>query len=258
VRRASEPASSTRTQRALWLRESRSVRDSSLRRIHGAGYGRLVPARVRDFVYLDHTLVAQTLSQLDFGVFKEWEETLERASGKEGRAGLTLWGAANIGGGATRSQTEGSTVVLQQTAESYAARLLLRLEEEDQVTTLDAQSGPELRRGSIVVADGTAAEFKVEQFEFEGWPPTAMVQLYSLNEELEDLERPGTFTPEHVKAASVIRTGSLSVVAPLLSGHLRVPIHEILDEAVEVLASVRRVHSHGTETLLIARPIAIY
>jgi hypothetical protein len=232
-----------------------------LRESHGAGYGRFVPARVRDFLYLDHTLVAQTLSQLDFGVFKEWEETLERASGKEGRAGLALWGAANIGGGATRSQTEGSTVVLQQTAESYAARLLFRLEEEDQITTLGGDSPPDLRRGSIVVVSGSAEEFEVEQFESVGYRAAAMAQLYSVYDGLEDMERAGSFSPERVKAATVIRTGSLSVVAPLLSGHLRVSMQEILDETVEILASVRRVHSRaggGIGTLVIARPIAIY
>jgi hypothetical protein len=216
-------------------------------------------ARLRDFLYLDHTLVAQMLSQLDFGVFKEWEETLERASGKEGRAGLTLWGAASIGAGGTRSQTEGSTVVLQQTAESYAARLLLRLEEEDQVTRLGAERALELRRGAVVLTEGTAEQFELSGFDPASWSPTAMLQLSSLNNEAEDLERPPL---QPVNAAIVIRrAGRGSVVARLLKGHLRVRIDEVLDEAVEMVASVRRVHGSdagGFDALLIVRPIAIY
>jgi hypothetical protein len=87
-----------------------------------------------------------------------------------------------------------------------------------------------------------------------------MQQLASLSNEAEDLERPGPLGP--VKAAIVIRrAGRGSVVARLLKGHLRVPIHEVLEEAVEMVASVRRVHGSdagGFDALLIVRPIAIY
>jgi class 3 adenylate cyclase len=218
-------------------------------------------ARVRDFLYLDHTLVAQTLSQLDFGVFKEWEETLERASGKEGSAGLTLWGAANIGAGSKRSQTEGSTVVLQQTAESYAARLLLRLEEEDQLLRLGDEPALELRRGSIFLTEGVAEPFELERLVLTEWSQTVQGQLGSLNTELEELEQPAPLEP--VKAAIIVRRAGkgLVVVARLLPGHLRVPIYEILGDAVEMVASVRRVHGSdagGFDALIIARPIAIY
>lgn len=210
-------------------------------------------ARVRDFLYLDHTLVAQSLSQLDFGVFKEWEETLERASGKEGRAGLSLWGAANVGAGATSSKTAASTVVLMQTAESYAARLLLRLEEEDQITALGAGPTSEFRRGSIVLCEGIAGPFEITRFESEGWAPAVMAQLSSLIEEAEELAP----APETVKAM-VLRTHTVSVVAPLLRGHLRVPVDQLLDDAVEVLASVRRIYRSEISALLIVRPIAVY
>jgi hypothetical protein len=218
-------------------------------------------ARVRDFLYLDHTLVAQTLSQLDFGVFKEWEETLARATDKDGRAAITLWGAANIGAGTKSSATAGTSVVLQQTAESYAARLLVRLEEENQLTRLEADTVAALRRGSVIASEGIADDFDYNRFDAEGWSPEVMTRLYDLHSQSADLERPGVHPPEHVKAATLIRTGDMTVVASFLPGHLRVPIQELLGESVEMVGSVRRAFGltpSQPKTLLIVRPIAVY
>ena len=222
-----------------------------------------VPARVRDFLYLDPALVAQTLSQLDFGVFKEWEETLERAGGKEGGGELSLWGAASIRLGGQHSEAKASSVVLEQTAESYASRLLLRLEEEQQIARLESDASAELRRGVVVVAEGQIERFDIESIERQGWSSDVMLKLHDVQEQASDLDMPGEFGfgTEKVKAVGVIRAGSITVVAPWLPESLRVPIEELNGEQAEVLGIVRRAYSsppNTLQTLAIVRPIAAF
>jgi hypothetical protein len=218
-------------------------------------------ARVRDYLYLDPTLVAQTLSQLDFGVFKEWEETLERAKSKEGGLSLTLFGAANLGAKGTGSQKEASSVVFEQTAESYASRLLFRLEEEAQLLRLGTDTDAELRRGSVVVAGGNVAEFEVLEFDSEGWSSDAMDTLFGLDKQAVDLEKPSDLGTAMTKAACVIRVGRLVVVAPLIPDDLRVPIKDMFGEEAELVGIVRRLHADAAgqaRSAVIVRPIAIY
>jgi hypothetical protein len=67
-----------------------------------------VAARVRDFLYLDPVLGAETLSQVDFGLVKELQETVERASGKEGGLAISAFGLTDIGGKGQRSDRTAS------------------------------------------------------------------------------------------------------------------------------------------------------
>jgi hypothetical protein len=114
---------------------------------------------VRDFLYLDPVLGAETLSQVDFGLVKELQETVERASGKEGGLAISAFGLTDIGGKGQRSDRTASEVVLGATVESYASRLLVRLEETKQLVRLGRESEiDDLRRGTVIVAEAELEE----------------------------------------------------------------------------------------------------
>lgn len=211
-------------------------------------------ARVRDFVYLDPGLVAQTLSQLDYGLFKEWEETLERTSGKDASLQVNLFGLASGGGGGQKSAKTGSAVVLEQTAESYASRLLFRLEETGELVRLDADPARavELRRGTVTAAESVMVEFDstsgMSLLEADGWRGAPMVALYEAMKEAEA-------TPV------LMKVGSYGIFAMLPTSNVRIPLDQAQDDWAELIAIVRRTFrklSGEMRTLAIARPIAVY
>lgn len=210
-----------------------------------------MPARVRDFLYVDPALVAQTLSQLDFGVFRDWQETLERTRGTEGGLALSLWGSANIGGKGQKSEKTASEVAFEQTAESYAARLLFRLEEEEQLVEVGADAVVDLRRGTILAAAGEIDQLGIGPSErheelVEGDAATASA-IYAV------AEKPDV--------AAVIEARPYKVVAPLIAANLRVGADELTGDA-ELVGIVRRVFRHDASDpariLAIVQPIVIY
>jgi hypothetical protein len=98
-------------------------------------------------------------SQVDFGLVKELQETVERASGKEGGLAISAFGLTDIGGKGQRSDRTASEVVLGATVESYASRLLVRLEETKQLVRLGRETEiDDLRRGTVIVAEAELEE----------------------------------------------------------------------------------------------------
>jgi hypothetical protein len=200
------------------------------------------------------------LSQLDFGLFEQWQETLERSSGKEGSVALTLWGAASVGGGGKRSSTEGSSVVFEQTVESYASRLLRRLEEEEQLVRLEeAATDKDLRRGTVVAAEGS---FEQLDYSFStppdlfgrDWKPLSDAALYKLHGDGDARVPVGAILGQR-----------FAVVAPWTVENLRVPLEEFQEElqgeTAEIVGTVRRVfRREGGEPglMVFVRPIALF
>ena len=205
-----------------------------------------------DFLYLDPVLVARTLSQLDFGVLKDWQETLERTSGREGGLGLSLWGAANIGGKGDSPISRLSEVAFEQTAESYASRLLVRLEEADQLVRLDSDASLDLRRGTVI-----AAEAELEGLDVFNEKPKPLFQpawseVWRILHELD--------TQKAEASVRIIRVGLFAAVATWPSENLRVSAAELTGEA-EMVGIVRRTftrESGETQTVTVVRPIALY
>jgi hypothetical protein len=206
---------------------------------------------VRDFLYLDPALVAQTLAQLEFGLFKDWQETIETTSAKEGGLGLTLWGAANVGGKGQRSDKSASQVAFEQTAESYASRLLVKLEEGNQLVRLGQDTPTALRRGTVIAVETDMEsldlfhETPAELFEGE-WPTMQLV--------LHDLDN------EAVGSVSVFRVGSFAVVATWPPENLRSSLDEVDGEA-EVVGIIRRMFLRDVgeiRVVAVLRPIALY
>jgi hypothetical protein len=200
---------------------------------------------------LDPVLVARTLSQLDFGVLKDWQETLERTSGREGGLGLSLWGAANIGGKGDSPISRLSEVAFEQTAESYASRLLVRLEEADQLVRLDSDASLDLRRGTVI-----AAEAELEGLDVFNEKPKPLFQpawseVWRILHELD--------TQKAEASVRIIRVGLFAAVATWPSENLRVSAAELTGEA-EMVGIVRRTftrESGETQTVTVVRPIAL-
>ena len=213
---------------------------------------------IRDFLYLDAPLVAQSLSQLDFGIFKEWEETLARVAGSDGGTGLTLWGALDIHGGRTKSHTTGNSAVFEQTAESYAARLLMRLEQLGQVIKADARASQEVRRGNVLIASGTVRQFANLDVVDSEWPIDVQVKIGEIDEKAAVIEIPGTLT-KRIKAIGLVALHQLTVLAPWIVEHFRVDPGDVFSEQVEMLCIVRHAYRLNDGTMLaVVRTIAIY
>lgn len=171
---------------------------------------------------------------------------------REGGLGLSLWGAANIGGKGEQSDKSASEVAFEQTAESYASRLLVRLEEADQLVRLDSDASLDLRRGTVI-----AAEAELEGLDVFNEKPKPLFQpawseVWRILHELD--------TQKAEASVRIIRVGLFAAVATWPSENLRVSAAELTGEA-EMVGIVRRTftrESGETQTVTVVRPIALY
>jgi len=225
-----------------------------------------VSSALRSFLYLDATLVAEFLSQLEGGVYSEEESRARTRSGKDigGEAGAGI-GPAKLGfkAGRASGQEDETARTIQQTPESAFARLFAWLEESGDLRYVEAfdDDGWESQRRSEILEAGVTVSVstlaKLASLAEQVGPLLQLVETFGgetvdakAAEAIQGFRLLGGVTDKVPVVARLVGSPKYKFIAPLSRQHLRVDPGEVDGEATMLLKLQRKLQRGDKYTLL--------
>jgi hypothetical protein len=210
----------------------------------------LVPALLRNFLYLDERLTSMYLAQLEGGVYAEEEQSRTESRERTGGASAKLGGAgAQFGRGTSGEQTTTRTV--RQTPEAEYRRLEKVLEEEDGVQWLevfDDAIWQDLKRGELVAVESVMkvpSLYQATEMAASAGPMVDFMRMLGeeidtkTEEAIEGMSAFGEMLKDVAVVAHAAGVPRFKFVCPLKRDYLREDLDEMDGECV-VVGSIQR------------------
>lgn len=233
----------------------------SLASVCVSGYGVVMPAVLRDFLYLNERLTSMHLSELEGGSYEEEEQRRTQAQERSRSGSLR---AGPLGGDAARGVTgeETTTRTVRQTPEAEYRRLEQLLERENGLQWLEAFDDAiweQLRRGEALAIESVleVPSFHQAAEMAEGVGPFAdLMRAFGEGpteadqEAIEGMTAIGQAVKEVAVVAHAAGARKYKFICPLDKSYLREDLSQIGGESVVVGSLQRRLKAGEKYSLL--------